>query len=547
MTTSRAICALLILLSVRVCHAQVKEGIAFDRVDSVARTYLVTYLPPSSSVYATPTFTDTLFCAAIISTLRGTKTNVTPMTRISDARYTSVLTLPDSSYSVRIEACIPTDRAPEGMAIFDVELDHERSAEWSRLYYNHYRRWETINPPDIDDLSVPPSPLSKRRLDSVTAIVKAGKEQTFDRYLTLALMYGNTGRGDSLESVYLDSACAAQLRIGGNEPLLEDGLLWNGFFYPMMRNGVLDRRTNRIIVMQELAVRYPHTEFGLHWIKSSNGFDRIDHNNMNAIVSSWSNSYDVDVLMAIGNRLLDSTSWMFDPVLAERLLTRAERSCMQQIGFRTGENIFSSMGRVDAVRALLVRALSRQGKHASALELGKRSMLEAGDVFGRQIISTALMSAAKASGDTALITELRNYQLPTLSDFTFETISGRKNSLFGLRGKIVVLDFWFLGCAGCALEHASLNEFGKMYRGDERIEFIAIALNDKLTLEKYLTRFPLAAEIVADGESIAQGVGVTAYPTHIVIDPRGKTLLWEVGGSGAAGEHLATSVTRLLR
>lgn len=535
MTTIRAVCALLILICAHFCHAQVKEGVALDRSDSVARTYIVTYVPPSTSVYATPVFTDTIFCAAIVSTLRGTKTIVTPMTRISDAQYTSQLTLPDSSYSLRIEACIPTDRVPEGMEIFDVELNSELSREMSKRYYNSFRYWETMNPPDIDDLSVPPSPLSKKRLDNVTALVSAGREQTFDRYLTLALMHGSMVGGDSLEQIYLDSACAVQLRAGGNEPLLEDGLLWNRFFYPMMREGVLDRRTDRIVATQSLAVRYPHSEFGIHWLKGLYKIDKLDLDNVRTVLNAWSSSYDVDVLMVIGNLLLDTTSTLYHPETAERILERAERSCLQQIGFRTGENIFSSMGRLDAVRALLVNALTRQGKHAAALDLGKRSMREASSVTGRQEINVALGP------------QMLKYSLPDLPDFAYETLTGRKSTLIEQRGKIVVINFWFLGCAGCAMEHKSLNDFGTMYRDDERIVFLSIALNDKPTLEKYLASHPLTAQVVANGKQIGESSGVTAYPTHIIIDQRGKTLLWEVGGSAAAGEHLATSVARLLR
>ncbi|MBK9182354.1 MAG: hypothetical protein IPM83_04390 [Ignavibacteria bacterium] len=61
-----------------VSWAQPVANVRVDQIDSLRNTYAVTYIAPSSSVYAEPIFQDTLFCAAVIGTLRGTVGVVKP-------------------------------------------------------------------------------------------------------------------------------------------------------------------------------------------------------------------------------------------------------------------------------------------------------------------------------------------------------------------------------------------------------------------------------------------------------------------------------------
>ena len=547
--------------------AQPADNVRIDHLDSLRNTYRISYVAPSNSVYASNVFDDTLFCAAMINTLRGARNQVLPMQRISDNAYVTQLVLPDSATSVRVEICIPTDRAPDGilslyvspdggqmwpgtalnaMSNADSALRFERRL-YPHHYYAYYQYWQRWKSSDIDELISPAYIKEWRKLDSLISVVTNSPATTFNRYFTLSLLYGSRVGGDTLEYVYLDSAVHAQLRDRTHEPLLEDDGLWNFYYYPSMQKGALVIAEQRFVLMQRLAEAYPQSVFAKFWIERLRDITPLDTAIVRTVINVWSTSYDVDVLSSLGWKMLDTSSPLYNPIEAETLITRAELSNVQRLGFRNGENIFGSMGRLDGIHAQMIVAFTKQGRYKKATERGEQYMRLASNTHGRQSISEQLAKAHLAAGDTAAAAKLRTYTLPEVASFVYETISGKRDSISGLRGKIVVLNFWFVGCAGCALEHKSLNDFGLKYRGDERIVFLSIALNDKRTLEKYLSRSPLAADVIANAGEICEKIGVIGFPTHVILDRAGKTILWEVGGSEEAGEHLAKVVSKLLR
>ncbi len=556
----------LILASVA-SWAQPIANVRVDQIDSLRNTYAVTYIAPSSSVYAEPIFQDTLFCAAVIGTLRGTVGVVTPMQRVSGDTYRSQVIVPDSAYTVRIEICSPTDRAPDGilsfyvrpdggemwpgtailvMPVADSGLAYERRL-YPENYFAFHQYWTRNKPSDVEDRIVPAMKRERRLLDSLIDIVRSHTDRTFNRYMTLALMYAEREGGDPLSYVYLDSAVAALVGTQQQEPLLERDLLWNYYYYPEQRNGRNEIDPERFIRTQRMAEIYPRTAFGKYWVERLGGIAQLDTAVVHRVFRAWSDSYDVDVLSAIASRKLDTSSKLFDPSGAEQILLRAQTSSTEQLGFRTGENIFSSMGRADELSSKLIKAVSLQGRHQEALLLGERSMRTASGPYGRKSISAEYANACLRAGDTVAAERARTFKLPDVPNFEYGTIDGRSGSIEKLRGKIVVLDFWFIGCHGCAIEHKSLNDFGLLYRGDDRVAFLSIALNDKTTLENYLNRSPLAADVVYNANEICKAVGITVFPTHVILDQNGKTLLWEAGGSLDAGERLAKAVGKLLR
>jgi len=558
---------LLFVLASVVSWAQPVANVRVDQIDSLRNTYAVTYIAPPSSVYAEPIFQDTLFCAAVIGTLRGTVGVVNPMQRVSGDTYRSQLVVPDSAYMVRIEICIPTDRAPDGILSFYVRPDGGEMwpgtailvmpvadsglAYERRLYPGNYfafhQYWVRNKPSDVEDRIVPAMKHEWRLLDSLIGVVRKSTERTFNRYMTLALMYAEREGGDPSSYIYLDSAVATLARSQQQEPLLERDLLWNYYYYPEQRNGRNEIDPERFIRTQRLAEMYPRTAFGKYWVERLGGIAQLDTAVVHRVVRAWSDSYDVDVLSAIASRMLDTSSKLIDPTSAEQILLRAQTSSDEQLGFRSGENIFASMGRTDEINAKLIKSVSLQGRHQEARQLGERSMRMASGPYGRQSISAEFANACLRAGDTVAAEKARNYTLPVMPNFEYGTIDGRSGSIEKLRGKIVVIDFWFIGCHGCALEHKSLNDFGLLYKGDERVVFLSVALNDKTTLENYLSRSPLAADVIYYARDICEKVGVTVFPTHVILDQNGKTLLWEAGGSVDAGERLAKAVGKLLR
>lgn len=109
-----------------------------------------------------------------------------------------------------------------------------------------------------------------------------------------------------------------------------------------------------------------------------------------------------------------------------------------------------------------------------------------------------------------------------ISLFNARDINGEKVNLRSLDGKIVVLNFWFVDCRPCRLEIPDLNELVDSFRTNEKVVFVAVALDDRVALEKFLTSMPFHYTIIDNGRFIADSYRVRSYPTHAVIDQDGK-------------------------
>jgi thiol-disulfide isomerase/thioredoxin len=101
--------------------------------------------------------------------------------------------------------------------------------------------------------------------------------------------------------------------------------------------------------------------------------------------------------------------------------------------------------------------------------------------------------------------------------FSVEDILGNSYSLDELKGKVVVLNFWFVECKPCIMEMPELNQLVDKYK-DKEVVFLAFATNKKSEIEKFLKRKPFKYNIVAESKVIANAYSVSSYPTHVVID-----------------------------
>jgi peroxiredoxin len=109
-----------------------------------------------------------------------------------------------------------------------------------------------------------------------------------------------------------------------------------------------------------------------------------------------------------------------------------------------------------------------------------------------------------------------------LTLFNARDINGEKLNLRNLKGKIVVLNFWFVDCRPCRLEIPDLNDLVDSFKTNDQVIFAAVALDDRATLEKFLKSMPFNYRIIDNGRFIADSYRVRSYPTHAVIDQEGK-------------------------
>jgi thiol-disulfide isomerase/thioredoxin len=115
----------------------------------------------------------------------------------------------------------------------------------------------------------------------------------------------------------------------------------------------------------------------------------------------------------------------------------------------------------------------------------------------------------------------RSSQFVAFKDFDLQ---GNTYDIKALKGKVVVINFWFINCPPCRLEIPDLNELVAHYKDNKDVVFLAIAMDDKHRLQEFQRQLPFNYNIIAKGEYIARDNNINAFPTHVVLDRDGKIL-----------------------
>lgn len=116
------------------------------------------------------------------------------------------------------------------------------------------------------------------------------------------------------------------------------------------------------------------------------------------------------------------------------------------------------------------------------------------------------------------------------NDFSAVTIEGKTVNTAELRGKVVVLNLWYINCPNCIHEIKLLNGIVNEYKNNKDVVFLSLATNKKPALDKFLKTNPFAYQIIPDsaqlmlsrfGKPGKDGALYIGFPLHIVIDKNG--------------------------
>lgn len=164
-----------------------------------------------------------------------------------------------------------------------------------------------------------------------------------------------------------------------------------------------------------------------------------------------------------------------------------------------------------AFYAILISAFSQTGNISSKKELTKEQQ----------------KAKNKALTEKYKIQKNKNKELrkeingSIIDDLSFEDINGIKHTSQSLKGKIVVINFWFIQCKPCVEEFPDLNTLKADFKS-KPVEFIAVSWNDKNALQNFLKTNKLDFKVVPNGMSIVEKFKIPHYPYNIIIDQNGK-------------------------
>jgi peroxiredoxin len=125
--------------------------------------------------------------------------------------------------------------------------------------------------------------------------------------------------------------------------------------------------------------------------------------------------------------------------------------------------------------------------------------------------------------------------------FAALAMDGSRVDMAGLRGKVVVLNLWFINCPNCVEEIKMLNQLVDEYKSNSDVVFLGLAASPKPALEKFLGKNPFKYQVIPNAQMIIiskfgtpdkNGEINVPFPMHYVLDRGGKVLVKAQGIKG---------------
>lgn len=112
-----------------------------------------------------------------------------------------------------------------------------------------------------------------------------------------------------------------------------------------------------------------------------------------------------------------------------------------------------------------------------------------------------------------------------VGDIAAVDIAGKPINFSAYRGRVLVLNFWFIGCAVCRGEIPKLNDFAAKFGGDD-IVFIAVTADSRDEVKKFVQNNRFDYRQIADGKPVLSQFVVGGYPKNVVIGKDGRIVYW---------------------
>jgi thiol-disulfide isomerase/thioredoxin len=133
----------------------------------------------------------------------------------------------------------------------------------------------------------------------------------------------------------------------------------------------------------------------------------------------------------------------------------------------------------------------------------------------------------------------------TVPDFTLNDTNGKPFTLSSLRGKYVIVDFWGSWCGPCIVGIPKMKSAYEKFKN--KLEIVGVACREESidAWQNAVNQHKLPWINVYDDKLTAINVkyGIEAYPTKIVIDPKGTIIIRERG----EGEEFYTKLESVIK
>jgi tetratricopeptide (TPR) repeat protein len=219
-------------------------------------------------------------------------------------------------------------------------------------------------------------------------------------------------------------------------------------------------------------------------------------------------------------------------LLGVALYLQGEEATLAEAVIAFNRALDLSKGNLPEVNFNLGYTLIKQGKVADGISALKQ-YLEAAPDGGNAYEARAVIANPKLAGERLA------------REFNVKTTDGKELSLGGLKGKIVLLEFWATWCGPCRMEMPEVRRIWEKYRAN-RFVLVGISLDeDREALDRYMAQMHITwpQYYESDGKVNVSGLyGVQAIPESFLIDQDGV-----IRAAGLRGPELEAKIAELLK
>jgi peroxiredoxin len=120
-------------------------------------------------------------------------------------------------------------------------------------------------------------------------------------------------------------------------------------------------------------------------------------------------------------------------------------------------------------------------------------------------------------------------------EFSLPTLKGPTQSLAGLRGKVVLIDFWAQWCEPCKKELPELDKLAKAYAGKGVVVLAVNIDKQRSNAERLVKQLGLSLDVLLDpAGSVAGSYDPPKMPSSFVVDKKGIVRFVNEGFEGPA-------------
>lgn len=151
--------------------------------------------------------------------------------------------------------------------------------------------------------------------------------------------------------------------------------------------------------------------------------------------------------------------------------------------------------------------------------------------IGDSIVAAELFVIKQSGYRSFLSSAISNSKIGSHLDFKLQDIKGKEIKLSDFKGKIVLIDFWFYGCAGCLQFYRDkLSKVEEFYKDNSDVVFISVSIDSDRT--KWLKALKTGVYTSETANNLTTGVlgavhplikklNIYSYPAIFIVDRNG--------------------------